>query len=854
MKANTAKANTAKAKTLQVISRPGLGRVWPGTALLAATVTGLAASALALAGLAAGPARAAVSTPGQLAASAPAVPPVWPTPRQIQAQPGRIVIPRSVGEVAGAGTDPAALSALDTVLRADGVRQITRVGPGQPAPHASVVFYVGTPAVNAAVGPELARLGASGPEGLPAGGYVLAAGHGAGADGQAVVLAGADGAGTFYAVQTLRQLIMAGRGGATMRDILVRDWPSTGLRGVIEGFYGPAWSDAQIADQLRFYGANKLNTFVYSAKSDPYLRADWQTLYPSTTLASLGRLAATARSEHVSFTYALSPGLSICYSSPADLSALEAKDQQLWDAGVRQFALFFDDIGTGLHCAADTAAFGSSPDPLAAAQAYLLNAFVKGFIGTHPGAGELITVPTDYAGDAASAYRSVWKASLVPQVLVYWTGVGVIPQTITAAQASATAAEFGHQIVVWDNVPVNDYDPTRLFLGPLTGRATDLSSAVAGFTSNPMQEPAPSAIALFTTADYTWNPAAYNGDPGAAWQAGIGAAAAQAGRDGAAAAQAGPDGAAAAQASRDGAGGTAGALGVFAADNQSVPRIGTPEAPTLTGVIAAFWAAYGADQGPAISPGLRAAAGRLQAAWDQIAAAPPQIGAGMADTGFARQAAPWLAKFRLDGLAGAAAVQLLLDEKAGNTRAAAAQQWALTALYAQATGIPVVVGQGVFNAFLLRADPSLFTRAVRLYAAAPADYSAAVTAARTAGLAASQVVRSFPPAWDEASSGEYLVIAVGAAADDALYYNTCGWTNPSGLPGGSTPFDIAHPPLDQLPAADYYENGTGSAAAQTTRLATDLAYYAAHGTLPAGVTALPAAAPPAATCSGSPSA
>jgi hypothetical protein len=28
-------------------------------------------------------------------------------------------------------------------------------------------------------------------------------------------------------------------------------------------------------------------------------------------------------------------------------------------------------------------------------------------------------VPTDYAGDADSAYRQVWKASLNPDVLVY---------------------------------------------------------------------------------------------------------------------------------------------------------------------------------------------------------------------------------------------------------------------------------------------------------------------------------------------------------------------------------------------------------------------------------------------------
>jgi hypothetical protein len=58
------------------------------------------------------------------------------------------------------------------------------------------------------------------------------------------------------------------------------------------------------------------------------------------------------------------------------------------------------------------------------------------------------------------------------------------------------------------------------------------------------------------------------------------------------------------------------------------------------------------------------------------------------------------------------------------------------------------------------------------------------TAASEAGLPAGQVTQSFATAWKQASSGEYLVIAVGRPAGTALYYNVCGWSNPSGLPRG----------------------------------------------------------------------
>ena len=109
---------------------------------------------------------------------------------------------------------------------------------------------------------------------------------------------------------------------------------------------------------------------------------------------------------------------------------------------------------------------------------------------------------------------------------------------------------------------------------------------------------------------------------------------------------------------------------------------------------------------------------------------------------------------------------------------------ALDRYYAQASGIPEVVGEGVFENFLLTAVPALLRYDVRLYAADPADYQAALAAASAAGLPADQVTQSFSTAWDQTSSGEYLVIAVGGPADDALYYNVCGWTAPDGLGAG----------------------------------------------------------------------
>ena len=157
-----------------------------------------------------------------------------------------------------------------------------------------------------------------------------------------------------------------------------------------------------------------------------------------------------------------------------------------------------------------------------------------------------------------------------------------------------------------------------------------------------------------------------------------------------------------------------------------------------------------------------------------------------------------------------------------------------------------------WTATTLPNTPVTFASRVLLYAATPGDDTTASTAASAAGLPASAVTEDFATAWAAALTGNYLVIAVGQAADDALYFNTCGWTNPSGEGAGGTPFDLASEPLDHLPGVDLYENAAAATATQTPPLAADLAYYATHGTLPAAVTTLPAQSTPSAVCAGSP--
>ena len=350
----------------------------------------------------------------------------------------------------------------------------------------------------------------------PAEAYALAA-YGT-TDGSAtVVLAGADAAGTFYAAQTLRQLT----GDGAVAGVGVVDQPAMRHRGSIEGFYGSPWTTEERLDQLAFYGRFKLNTYIYAPKDDPYHRDQWRDPYPPDRLEALRALVDAAAANHVRFTFAVSPGVSVCYSDPADLAALTAKLEAVHALGVRSFSIALDDIDhTRWHCDGDAARFGPpSPEAAARAQVELLNAVQAGFVATHDGAQPLQMVPTEYRGTDDSPYRTVLRDQLDPQVEVMWTGAYVVPDEITVAQAQAAAGVFGRPLFVWDNTPVNDFPPTegRLILAPYARREAGLSAQVTGVVLNPMNQAAASKVQLVGGADFTWNDAAY--DPARAQRA-----------------------------------------------------------------------------------------------------------------------------------------------------------------------------------------------------------------------------------------------------------------------------------------------------------------------------------------------
>jgi len=140
-------------------------------------------------------------------------------------------------------------------------------------------------------------------------------------------------------------------------------------------------------------------------------------------------------------------------------------------------------------------------------------------------------------------------------------------------------------------------------------------------------------------------------------------------------------------------------------------------------------------------------------------------------------------------------------------------------------------GQELAETFLLVSSGSALPGTVVLYAADPQSMAIAAADAKRLALPAGGVTGDFETAWNDASQGSDLVLAVGAAASDALYYNACGWTNPAGTSAGSTPFFYPGAPLQQS-EADAFEVADGSSTAATVRLTAQYAQYALAGTVP----------------------
>ncbi|MCX5390744.1 beta-N-acetylglucosaminidase domain-containing protein [Streptomyces sp. NBC_00094] len=631
----------------------------------ATTPTGPAATATATAGPSpsgtSGATRVPASASSSGGVSEAEVPAVWPRPQSLAGRGPAVRLGDEVTLLADDDADPYALAALRELLAAAGVRTVHTGLPG-----GGPVFRVAGPSGEAAE-EALAALRVPERLDLPRGGYRLATGRVQGRD--TVVLDGVGDDGLFHAVQTLRQLIGTGR---EVPGVVVRDWPGTAERGLTEGFYGRPWTREQRLAQIDFLGRTKQNRYLYAPGDDPYRQAQWREPYPAEQQAEFRALAERARAHHVTLGWAVAPAQSMCLSSGADMAALTRKFDAMWALGVRSFQLQFPDAGYGeWHCSKDADTFGRDAGGAAAAHARVANAVARHLAERYPDAEPLTVLPTEYYQDGATAYRTELAGALDADVRVAWTGVGVVPRTITGGELAGAREALGHPLVTMDNYPVNDYAQDRLFLGPSTGRDPAVAAGSAAFLAHAMEQPAASRIPLFTAADYAWNPKGYR--PQESWRAAVDDLA-------------GPD-----PDARE-------ALRALAGNDASSILDPKGESAYLKPLLAAFRSSRTSTD----TVVKEKAARELRAAFTVMRGAPERL-AATADGALDDETGPWLEQLSRYGLAGETAVDMLLAQTRGDGAAAWQAQLRLEPLREALEASPVTVGSGVLDPFLTRA-------------------------------------------------------------------------------------------------------------------------------------------------------
>ena len=314
-----------------------------------------------------------------------------------------------------------------------------------------------------------------------------------------VVIAGNDGSGTYYGVQTFTQM-------ASQPNVMcatVTDYPSVPQRGLVEGYYGNPYSEADRMGLLQMFGEMKMNVYIYGPKDDAYHKSKWREEYPADLAKKITEYVNVAKANKIEFMWAIHPGEDIQWNA-TDRANIVNKLKAMCKLGVRSFAVFWDDLW------GDDGTHGDE-------QAELMNYIAAELRKEYPDVKPLTICPTQYnRGWANAIYLPALGDIMDSDINVMWTGNSVVDM-INKGDMEWINNQIKRKAYIWLNYPVSDYCINHLLMGPTYGNDLNIADMLSGFVSNPMEYAEASKVSLFSIADYTWNMPAY--DSNASWEA-----------------------------------------------------------------------------------------------------------------------------------------------------------------------------------------------------------------------------------------------------------------------------------------------------------------------------------------------
>jgi len=280
----------------------------------------------------------------------------------------------------------------------------------------------------------------------------------------------------------------------------------------LRGMKGWLWRPEQYLAEIPVLARYKMNFLMncYGSVCDiehhpwgsPQCNRWWEPL-PEEKKRSYEAVVRECQKRAIRFCFSMNPNIGssriVRYDSTEDLDLLYQHYRWMQELGVKWFNVQFDDISGGID---------------AEGQARFVNALFARLRERDPHA-QMIVCGTYYYGTGAEPgareYLEAFGRELHPEVYVFWTGDRCVGP-ITRRAAESYKGVVNHRLIIWDNYPVNDANPT-LHLGPVMLREAGLCEVCDGYMGNPLSpQNEINRLPLLTVADFAYNPRAY--DPG----------------------------------------------------------------------------------------------------------------------------------------------------------------------------------------------------------------------------------------------------------------------------------------------------------------------------------------------------
>lgn len=264
--------------------------------------------------------------------------------------------------------------------------------------------------------------------------------------------------------------------------------------GIIEGYYGRAWSWTDRARVVSLLAPQGYRFFIHAPKAARALRKGWRDPIPEAELTQWSQGARQMRACGMQFGLGLSPHEFNDARGHADWTLLRERIELLQDAvGLDQLALLFDDIP------------GDDPR-LAERQTRVID-----FVASHTRASQLWVCPSYYSDDPVLdrvfgtrpvGYLEALGRNLDPAIGLFWTGEEVCSRAFDGPHLERVAQQMRRLPVLWDNYPVNDGPrmSQRLHLRAFTGRDAATAARVRAHAINPASQPILGCIPALTLA------------------------------------------------------------------------------------------------------------------------------------------------------------------------------------------------------------------------------------------------------------------------------------------------------------------------------------------------------------------